>query len=67
MKHALPRIQNRARLPITWHDAEYAVLRASVSVSASDGDIEDNFGDCVESDERAEVDSIVHGLERRTD
>jgi hypothetical protein len=59
MKRNALRSRKSPTLPIAWREAEYAALRANAADSCDDR-VSDNIFDA--EDERAEVDSIVHGM-----
>jgi hypothetical protein len=59
MKRAAPRYPRSPELPIAWREAEYAALRANAADTCDDRVSEEIFD---VDDERAEVDSIVHGM-----
>jgi hypothetical protein len=59
MKRNALRSRKSPRLPIAWREAEYAALRANAADTCDDR-VSDNIFDA--EDERAEVDSIVHGM-----
>ena len=59
MKHSAFRSRKQPELPVAWREAEYAAVRANAADTFDDRVSEEIFD--VE-DERAEVDSIVHGM-----
>ena len=61
MKHGVLRNPKPIRIPVAWHEAEYAALRANAADTCDDRVTENIFD--VE-DERLEVDLIVHGMSR---
>jgi len=63
MKRTAVRSQKAAELPIAWREAEYAALRAN-EADTSDDRVSENIFNI--EDEWAEVDSIVHGMNYRT-
>jgi hypothetical protein len=56
MKHSAFRSRKLSELPIAWHKAEYAALRANAADTCDDR-VSENIFDV--EDERAEVDIIV--------
>jgi len=59
MKRSTHRNRLSPQLPIAWRDAEYAAVQANAADSYDDRVFENMFD---AEDERAEVDSIVHGM-----
>lgn len=63
MKRTTVRGEKTAELPIAWREQEYAALRANEADTSDDRVSENIFN--VE-DEWAEIDTIVHGMNYRT-
>jgi hypothetical protein len=61
MKRSTFRIRKSPDVPIAWREANYAALRARAADKDDDRIMDDIFD---AEDERAEVDSIVHGMIR---
>jgi hypothetical protein len=61
MKRTTFRPRKLPELPIAWHEAEYAALRANAADTCDDR-VSENIFDV--EDEWAEVDIIVHRLNR---
>ena len=61
MKRSALRNPKPIRIPIAWREAEYAALRANAEDTCDDRVSESIFD--IE-DERSEVESIVHGMQR---
>jgi hypothetical protein len=61
MKRSQIRSHRSPEVPIAWRDAEYAALRVNAADTCDDR-VSDNIYDI--EDERAEVDIIVHGMDR---
>jgi len=59
MKRSTHRSRQSPQLPIAWREAEYAAVQANAADSYDDRVFENMFD---AEDERAEVDSIVHGM-----
>jgi hypothetical protein len=61
MKHSAASRPKPLAIPIAWHIAENAALRANTADTCDDRVTEEIFD---VDDERAEVDIIVHGMQR---
>ena len=59
MKRTALRSRKSPEIPLAWSEAEYAALRADAA-DTSDDRVSQNIFDL--DDERAEVDTIVHGM-----
>ena len=63
MKRAAVRHQKAVELPIAWREAEYAAVQANAADTSDDRVSENIFN--VE-DEWAEIETIVHGMNHRS-
>jgi hypothetical protein len=61
MKRTTVHRRKPAAIPVAWRAAEYAALQANAADSCDDRVSEDIFD---AEDERAEVDIILHGIDR---
>jgi hypothetical protein len=61
MKRSAIRSRKSPELPIAWGEAEYAALRVNAADTCDDR-VSDSIFDI--DDERAEVDNVVHGMDR---
>ena len=59
MKRTMLPVRTTRQLPLAWREAEYAALQAEVADTCDDR-VSRNMYDI--DDERAEIDSVVHGL-----
>jgi hypothetical protein len=62
MRHGTPRHPRSRKLPVVWRDLEYDARQAEAADSFDDRVSEDIFDI---DDERAEIESIVHGMSYR--
>ena len=62
MKRTSPRRPGSPELPIAWRETEYAALQANAEDAFDDRVSEDIFDI---DDERAAIDTIVHGFAHR--